>query len=374
MHRVLPAMPARRLGSLLIAATAILVAMPSPAGAWTLARSDASASDTDAGAPRVQVSSTALRTPRRVTLVMPAGLPKRKPFGMGVSRIEGVSPSPSDDLVALDAFARRTGRMPASWSIWNDWGGPDSGFPNRRLLAGLDARGVQPVIFWQPTTPVWPVVDPGQFAYARIAAGDWDGYLTRWARDARAYGNRVIVRWAHEMNAPWMPWAIGRNGNTPRTFRAAWRHIVTVVRGIAPNVRFMWAPNEPCGRCVPLKHLYPGDRWVNVAGFSAYNWSGQARRTMARQYSRAIRAIRAVTHKPLIAAETGIAAPGKGRAQWILKGYPQIYKRFPLLRGAIYFDVDMRRTGHPTWQLSARDRSLAGYRAVIADPRFQGDL
>jgi hypothetical protein len=304
---------------------------------------------------------------------MPAGVRARHPFAMGVSRIEGYTPSPDDDLAALDAFTRRTGHRPASWSIWSDWGGANAAFPARSLLAGLHRRGVQPVIFWQPTNPVVSI-EPGRYAYARIAAGDWDGYLTRWARDARAYGHRVLVRWAHEMNAPWFPWAIGKNGNNPTNYKAAWRHIVRLVQRIAPNVRFMWAPNEPCGRCVPLSRLYPGDRDVNVVGFSAYNWSGRASRTMLTQYTRTIRALREVSSRPVVAAETGIAGPNRQRMRWILQGYPEVYARFPRLRGVIYFDVDMRFAGHPAWNLSTHDGSILGYRAVLADPRFQGRL
>ncbi|MFN8619339.1 MAG: glycosyl hydrolase [Chloroflexota bacterium] len=375
MHRLLPRPPASRLGSLILAASALLVALPAPAGAWTLVQetpAPVAAVPTSEDAA-VTLSVAAQRNLAVPALVMPAGLPARRPLAMGVSRIEGYTASPDDDLAALDAFTRRTGESPASWSIWSDWGGPNAGFPARRLLDGLHRRGVQPVIFWQPTNPVTSI-DPGRYAYARIAAGDWDGYLRSWAKDAHAYGRRILVRWAHEMNAPWFPWAIGKNGNTPATYKAAWRHIVTTVQRIAPNVRFMWAPNEPCGRCVPYAKMFPGDRYVNVVGFSAYNWTGKASRTMLQQYGRSIRALREVSNRGIVAAETGIAGPNRDRIRWIVQGYPQVYARFPRLRGVIYFDVDMRFAGHPAWNLTSRDGSLLGYREVIADPRFQGGL
>ena len=117
------------------------------------------------------------------------------------------------------------------------------------------------MIFWQPTGDD-RLAHPTKYSYQSIVNGEWDAYLTSWAQDAKAWGGRVIVRWAHEMNGWWFPWAIGKIGNTPENYRAAWRHVVTTVRGIAPNVRFMWAPMRPCGtRCVDYAALYPGDAY-----------------------------------------------------------------------------------------------------------------
>ena len=55
------------------------------------------------------------------------------------------------------------------------------------------------------------------------------------------------------------------------------------------------------------------DYYVNVLGFSAYNWSGDPDTTMLRLYRRAINALTAVSSRRIIAAETGIKGPGPGR-------------------------------------------------------------
>jgi beta-mannanase len=233
---------------------------------------------------------------------------------------------------------------------------------------------VRPVIFWQPVGKDWRT-QPERYAYGRIVAGDWDAYLTTWARDAAAWGDRVIVRWAHEMNAPWFPWAIGKVGNTPANYRAAWRHVVTLVRGIAPNVRFMWAPNAPCGdACLGYAELYPGDAYVNVLGFSSYNWSGDPSVSMVTMYRKTVTALMSVSKRRIVAAETGIKGPGPGRARWLREGYAGVYDAYPRLKGIIYFDIDMTIGGEPVWRLVASDDSLDGYASLQRDPRFMGRM
>jgi hypothetical protein len=288
--------------------------------------------------------------------------------------MEGVTPTRDDDLSALDAFARRSGGMPASWSIWSDWGGANRDFPSRSLLAGLRVRGVRPVIFWQPTHPNVRL-EPDKYTYAHIVAGDWDTYLTSWAQDARTWGGRVVVRFAHEMNAPWFPWGIGRYGNTPRNYKAAWRHVVTMVRGIAPNVRFMWAPNAPCGaRCVDYSLIYPGDDYVQLVGFSSYNWTGNTKLPMASMYRATVQNLMAVSDRRIVAAETGIKGPGAGRGAWLARGYRDVYQQYPRMKGIIYFDIDMTIGGQPVWKLTAQDDSLDRYSRLQHDPRFMGGL
>ena len=315
------------------------------------------------------------RTPRARTAASttPAPEPTRIPLAMGISLIEGNTARSDDDLDALDAFAARSGRMPASFSIWSDWGGDNSAFPSRALLSGLRGRGVRPVIFWQPVGKDWRT-RPERYAYERIVAGDWDAYLTAWARDAAAWGDRVIVRWAHEMNAPWFPWAIGKVGNTPEGYRAAWRHVVTLVRGIAPNVRFMWAPNAPCGTCVAYADLFPGDASVDLVGFDIYAWKPGDLAPMVELYRPAMLELRALTALPVVVAETGAAGPSDARAAWLSEGLPAIAEAYPELVGFIYFDIDMRVTDDPDWRLSEDDGTLEAWATLAADPPAAGIL
>ena len=55
-----------------------------------------------------------------------------------------------------------------------------------------------------------------------------------------------MIRFAHEMNGTWYPWAEGVNGNGPGDYVAAWRHVVGVFRRAkVSNVTWTWAPTCP---------------------------------------------------------------------------------------------------------------------------------
>lgn len=369
-----------RLGTALLLTAAALTALPAATGAWSTAPSStgqkakivtSGKTTSTKAAPAAKTKAAARRSSGRPSLA--ATTIDRRPLAMGISLIEGSTWTREDDLPALDAFASRSGRMPASFSVWSDWGNKTSVFPPRWLLQGLRERGVRPILFWAPTGPD-ARTNPDKYSYTTIANGAWDDYLVSWSRDAAAWGDRIIVRFAHEMNAPWFPWAIGRNGNSPEAYKAAWRHIVTKVRAIAPNVRFMWSPNQPCGECIDYATIFPGDDYVNVLGFSSYNWTGDANKTMVSMYRKVIPALMAVSKRRIVAAETGIKTPGTQRGRWLREGYTGIYQAFPRLKGVMYFDVDMTFGNEPVWKLVSSDDSLDSYSQLQRDPRFAGRM
>ncbi|MFN8620861.1 MAG: glycosyl hydrolase [Chloroflexota bacterium] len=297
----------------------------------------------------------------------------RAPLALGISDI--------DDSWSLDGLDAETahlgGHVPAIWGIWRTWEDPALGdFPDRALLDGISDRGAVPMIYWQPDP-----LDRGlDLSFRSIARGDHDPYLVRWARAAAAYGRPVLVRFAFEMNGTWFPWSVGRPGNSPAEFVAAWRHVVGLVRAEgATDVRFIWNPagGGPALARLPLASIYPGDAWVDYAGFDAYNRDTAAGwRSMVELYRPAMRAIRALTRRPVIVAETG-SVPGARKAAWIRTGYPEVRRRWPGIVAIVYFDVDMRvrdpRTHHD-WRLASPAGALRAYLGLLDDRRFSGRL
>ena len=77
---------------------------------------------------------------------------------------------------------------------------------------------------------------------ASIAAGKYDGFLSKYASEVRTYRHPVILSFGHEMNGNWYSW--GYRHTSPAVFVAAWRHIVTIFRAIgASNVTWLWTVN-----------------------------------------------------------------------------------------------------------------------------------
>lgn len=292
----------------------------------------------------------------------------------------GVSVKNDRSLMALDNFTMSVGRSPALWSIWSDWGGTDRAFPGTAFLDALRTRGVVPMIVWQPADPAH--YDSPSYRYDRIIAGYFDTYIRNWAQAAKAWGGRVILRFAHEMNGYWFPWGTeGRFDNTPPKFIKAWRHIWTIIRGPAPggvgasNVKFLWSPGSPCQRCQPYSLLYPGDKFVDYVGFTAFNWgSPQPWIPMAKKFTHPMTELAKVSSKPVIAAETGSSRLGGDKPAWIRIGYPAVYTKFPKIKAIVYFDLDLRAVGQPNWLLTSPMAALTEYRAVVAKPKFQGKI
>jgi len=292
----------------------------------------------------------------------------------------GISMAHDKSLAAVDAFTKSVGRAPATWSVWSNWGGPDRGFPSRALLNGLKLRHIVPVIIWQPANPTNDI-DP-RFRYSRITSGALDGYIRTWAKAAKAWGSRVVVRFAPEMNGYWYPWGMTRFDNTPARFVAAWKHIWNIVRGPAPggvgakNVKFLWSPYQPCGRCASFQSIYPGNKFVDYVGFTSFNWgTPQPWVSMVKHYAKSVATLKVVAPtKPIIVAETGTSKNGGDKVAWILNGYPAVYKAYPKIVAILYFNRDMRFAQQPNWLLTVPAGALGAYRKIVAMPKFQGAL
>lgn len=77
----------------------------------------------------------------------------------------------------------------------------DEPVPTAALTEIADA-GMTPLLTLEPWVPAGGVDQPG-YALARIAAGDHDAALNRWASEVAAWGRPVLLRFAHEMNGTW---------------------------------------------------------------------------------------------------------------------------------------------------------------------------
>lgn len=299
-----------------------------------------------------------------------AAEPTRK-IALGVSMEAGLSASPGDDLAAVNAFTKSAGRAPAIWSIWSDWGGANRAFPDTTLLNGLRDRGVTPMIMWQPTGPGF---ENGDYRLAKIINGQHDAYITQYAQAAKAWGGTVLLRFAHEMNGYWFPWGIDQFNNTPARFQKAWRHVWSIFDTVgATNVKFVWSPMKPCKGCASYSSVYPGDKYVKFASFSAFNWGEPQRwKSMLKVFTPAMNALAQVTRKKVIVGETGSARDGGDKAAWIRAGYPAVYKAFPKLKGIVYFNLDMRFAEQPNWLLTDPAGALDAYRETVAKAKFQG--
>src|SRR6185312_37962 len=130
----------------------------------------------------------------------------------------------------VDDWARSVGAAPQLVAEFEAF---SRGRPFDNHLREAERQGVRRLmITWEPWKPVPTSLGPyaqyqPQPGYRNgdIAAGAQDSYIVQFARSLATFHGVVYLRYAHEMNGYWYPWARG-----PRPFVQAWRHVVGIFR------------------------------------------------------------------------------------------------------------------------------------------------
>lgn len=266
------------------------------------------------------------------SLRMPAGTPQ---WGFA---LEG-NPVTTEQLAAVK---ENTG-LGARWIVcFQQWPEDPSvkDFPRGSLNAITDLRAM-PVITWEPMYYQKSDGAETMIAAEAIIQGKYDGYITNFARAAAAWGQPMVIRFAHEMNLSRYHWGSPKAAYgpaSPERYRAMWRHVVTVFRQAkAINVRWAFCPNceSVPGAGNPAaapwntaRAYYPGDDVVDLLGMDGYNWGDTQTpekngwRSSWRSFASTFGALQAELHtlapaKPIVVFETASAATGGDKAQWL---------------------------------------------------------
>jgi mannan endo-1,4-beta-mannosidase len=220
----------------------------------------------------------------------------------------------------VTAFTAATGVKPNVLLYFSPWGAPFK----VRFAALAAEHGAVPLA----------QIDPSGVSLAAISAGRHDHYLSVYAKAVRSYGHPVILSFGHEMNGTWYSW--GYQHESPETFVAAWRHIVTLFRGLGVrNVTWMWTVNIIALGGIPSPvPWWPGKSYVNWVGIDGYYYSPSW--TFASLFGPTIAAVRELTHDPILIAETG-ATPGEGQPAKITNLFAGV--RLYGLLGFVWFDI-----------------------------------
>jgi beta-mannanase len=231
------------------------------------------------------------------------------------------------------------------------------------------------MIAWEPWLP-GAGVEQAAYRLAHIARGDFDAYVNSWAYRLAAYDGPVLLRFAHEMNAPWYPWGIGVNGNDAAAYVAAWRRLhARFAEAGAGNVRWVWCVDAASLDERPAAPAYPGDDVVDWLAFDAYNWGDTLPDTrwlpLPEAFGPAYDAVAALGAKPIMVAETGCAEAGGSKAAWIADGFPTIPTVFPRIAALCWFN-EKRPTAD--WRIESSTIAAEAFAAVVADSSWQARL
>ncbi|RIJ54727.1 glycoside hydrolase family 26 protein [Clavibacter phaseoli] len=275
------------------------------------------------------------------------------------------TPGGPTDGSELDQVATQVGESPSIVLSYAD-------FTQSPPIAALDsvaARGAETLLTWEP----WEAgagADQPAYTNASIAAGDHDAYIREWGAALAKWGGPVYLRYAHEMNGDWYPWAEGVDGNGAGSYAAAWRHVHDVVVGAgATEVRWVWTPNVPYTGSTALAGLYPGDGYVDVVGLDGYNWgtsiTGHSWVQPADLFGPGLERLRGIAPgKPIVVAETASSEVGGSKAQWDqdLVAYLQAQ---PDVQAFVWFDMDKEAD----WRIGSSASSATALRDALAARR-----
>ena len=273
-----------------------------------------------------------------------------------------------DSLSDITSFEADAGKAVSivmwyqQWGLTNGWQ-----YIQTYWMNDVRAHGSIPLITWDPWDPSNP--SPYQSAYAlqNIINGNFDGYITQWAQESKAWGHPYFLRFAHEMNGNWNPWSEQVNGNKPGQFVLAWRHVHDIFTRLGvTNVTWVWSPNIDFSTSTPLAELYPGDAYVDWAGMSGYNWgtvgAWHVWQSFSSVFSQTYNDILNITSRPIMITETASTEQGGNKASWISDAFvTQLPHNFPRIRAVVWFN-EIKETD---WRIESSAGAQAAFAAAV---------
>jgi beta-mannanase len=218
-------------------------------------------------------------------------------------------------------------------------------FPGTEMQT-IHNHGATPFFSWS-SQAIPSREDQPDFQLSDVISGRYDAFIGDWAKDARHWGHRFFLRFNWEMNGDWFPWAEDANGNRPGDYVRAWRHVHDVFDEVgATNPIWVWCPNVDFeGKLQDLASVYPGDAYVEWTCLDGYNsGSNPAKhdrwRSFDQLYERTYHEIveRIAPAKPMVIGEVASSEQGGSKARWIAEMLRALPRRYPKVRGLVWFD------------------------------------
>lgn len=269
--------------------------------------------------------------------------------------------SPSSDLTTVAAMAGR----PASYV--ERFAALGESVPVKSLNTIVEA-GATPVLTLEPWIPGQGADQP-DFALAKFAAGKHDADLRRWARGLAKWDKPLLLRFAHELNGTWYPWAVSVNGNTAADYVRAWRHLRGALREAgADRVSLVWTVNAPFPGSADFTAAFPGAHAVDYLGIDGYNWAagdGQTWQNPDALFQAGLDQLRALPgNLPILVTELASSqreASGKDKARWI-RDCIDLLSHSDRVVGLIWFQATKERD----WRFNSSAASEAALKESLA--------
>lgn len=265
----------------------------------------------------------------------------------------------------IKAFKENYGKKPFFVLTFLDWGRT----PDKKVVKDVYSTGSCLMATWEP----WNAQEKKGIDFDEILAGKHDAYIETFAQAVKDIDGPVFVRFAHEMNGNWYPWAGTKVGKSKFIEVCKYMHGKFEKMG-AKNVRWVFAINS---EDIPkdnneFETYYPGDEYVDYIGIDGYNWgdtkSWSSWTGFQDIFGGAYERIKKMSGKPVMITEFSSAQGGK-KAQWISEAMRSI-KKMERVKAFIVFNVDKEAD----WSFPPGDLEGKALKSAIEDGYFLEDI
>jgi len=230
--------------------------------------------------------------------------------------------------------------------LYTAWGGsPAEQFPMKKLRAICNLGSI-PVVTWEPwltsfAPEKYPLLENIEKrdinGLQSIAKGNYDFYISEWAKNAKKLEKTFFIRFGHEMNDPYRyPW--GPQNNKAEDYKAAWKHIVDIFRKEeATNVIWIWSPHPAYKN---YNDYYPGDEYVDWIGTGILNYGTVATWSQWWSFKEIFNNFYVETStykKPIMISELGCLNVGGDRAAWYTDFFSSLKTEYPMVKSILFY-------------------------------------
>ena len=220
-----------------------------------------------------------------------------------------------------------------------------------------------------------------------VLAGKHDAYIEQFAKDAKEFGDKVMIRFLHEFNGNWYLWGGNKNGREidgPQKVVAVWKYVVDKFRAEgADNVKWIWNPHGPSidvslEAWNDLANYWPGDEYVDWIGMDAYNWYPKDPWGGERPYRDFDNCFKdlytqciELGNQPIMIAE--FASPefdyeGTNKVDWVNDAFDKMKNDYPRIKMFIWFQINKELD----WRVNSSPEVLEAFKTNLQDPYFIG--
>ncbi|UCD14932.1 MAG: hypothetical protein JSV34_04200 [Candidatus Omnitrophota bacterium] len=262
-------------------------------------------------------------------------------------------------------FKNTYGKKPFLVLVFVDW----DNFVDEKVTEDVYSSGCILFVSWEP----WYAHVKEGVDFDELLAGKHDGYIKEFASKIKGINKPVLIRFAHEMNGDWYPWAGIKVGADK--FKAGYRY----VKGIfdsenADNVKWVFSINW---QNIPQENdyrlYYPQDENIDYIGIDGYNWgntqSWSKWMSFEDIFSQKYTEITTNLKKPVIISEFSSTSSGGNKAMWIRKALIDM-KKMENIKAFVLFNVDKETD----WSFSINSLSGKELKKQLKDGYFKDGL